>query len=160
MPAQSSASAASSRSSQRSSSRDVEVARRGRLRSLRRGLRAALSLMRLLRHLPRLMAIALIFTLATATMSGTSGPARAQASVVHSSWTRTRTPMASPPPSFERNFDAWTPCSDGEPLTLEEWTSCSSAYNTDRLRANTSVALWLLVALGTATFLLTAIRRR
>lgn len=102
----------------------------------------------------------LIFTLATgSTIEAKNGPSRAHASAVRSTMP-TRILTVSPPPSFEPNFDGWTPCSDAESLTLSEWANCSTAYNVDRMRSNLTVGLWVLVVLATATFVLTAIRRR
>lgn len=120
-------------------------------------------MLRLLRLLSRL-GIALICISVMVTTTGAKATNRpwngSSESFAIAAATATRNPMVSPPPSYEPNFSEWTPCSDAESLTRSEWANCSTAYTVDRMRGNLTVGLWLLVGLSTATFLLTAVRRR
>lgn len=104
----------------------------------------------MLRLLLRL--VPLLLLLATSSTFTASDRALASSSLI------SMTPE--PPISYAPSYSDWTPCQPDEGgLTRTEWAACSTAYNLDRLRGFVTVALFLLLAVGTATFLVLALRR-
>lgn len=133
--------------SQRSSTLGTRDVRIGRLRSLRRLLRATRKVMRL----PWLFPVALLLSismwdtaLATTPPTTTEPPS-----------TTTTAPPSTPP-----MFDSFDPCETASSLSVGEWAACSSAYNVDKGRTEVFLGLWLLVFFAAATFVLLLFRGR